>query len=59
MTPTSTTPKIGDKMPDDTIYAGVSSKTGNQLFVPGPDHKGAGPLMTFNDVQEALRNRLS
>ncbi|HYW37339.1 MAG TPA: hypothetical protein VE957_04430 [Terriglobales bacterium] len=56
MTTTSTTPKIGDKMPNGTIYAGVSSKTGDQLFVPDPDRKGVGTNMTFNDIQEALKN---
>jgi len=60
-TTTPTTPKIGDKMPDGTIYAGVSSKTGNKLFVIDPDKElaaapPAGTLMTFNDTQEALRN---
>jgi len=60
MTQTPTDPKIGDKLPDGTIYAGVSSKTGDQLFVIDPDKVGgdprAGTLMTFNDTQEALRN---
>jgi hypothetical protein len=63
MTKKPTEPKIGDKMPDHTIYAGVSSKTGNQLFIPDPDHKAGSvpeghgrPLMTFDEVQEALKN---
>jgi hypothetical protein len=47
---------IGDTMTDYTIYAGVSSKTDKLLFIPGPGHEGGGPLMTFNDVQEALKN---
>ena len=61
MTQKPTEPKIGDKLLDGTIYAGVSSKTGNQLFVIDPDkelvaRRPASTLMTFNDAQEALRN---
>jgi hypothetical protein len=43
-------------MPDDTVYAGVSKTTGEQMFIAVPGGKGQGSPLTFNEAQEALKN---
>ena len=44
----STEPKIGDKMPDGSIYAGVSPNTGMPMYTTPAD----APLtMTFNEAR--------
>jgi hypothetical protein len=48
-TTASTAPKPGDKMPDGTIYAGVSPDTNKPMYATPAD----APLtMTFNEAQE-------
>jgi hypothetical protein len=45
----SAEPKIGDRMPDDTIYAGISPDENKPMYVMSE----AAPLtMTFNEAQE-------
>ena len=56
MTQTPAKPQIGDKMPDDTVYAGVSKTTGQQMFIGVRGGKGQGTSLTFNETQEALKN---
>jgi Protein of unknown function (DUF1566)/Sulfatase-modifying factor enzyme 1 len=42
-------PNIGDKMPDGTVYAGISPDTGKVMYATPAD----APLtMTFNDAQK-------
>src|SRR5579872_840919 len=49
MTQTNTEPKIGDKMPDGTIYAGISPETNKPMYTTPAD----APLtMKFNQAQE-------
>lgn len=46
---TSSEPKIGDKMPDGTIYAGISPETNKPMYAMPAD----APLtMTFNEARE-------
>jgi hypothetical protein len=48
-------PKIGTTMPDGTVYAGVSQKSGNQMYI---DVRGAGkgtPL-TLQEMKQAQQN---
>jgi hypothetical protein len=49
MTHPITTPKIGDKMPDGTIYVGISPETGKAMYATPAD---ASLTMTFNDAQK-------
>jgi hypothetical protein len=42
-------PKTGDKMPDGTIYAGVSPNTGRAMYATALD---ASLTMTFNEAKE-------
>jgi hypothetical protein len=45
-------PKIGDKMPDGTIYAGISPDTGKKMYAAPAD----APLtMTFNEAAKYAR----
>jgi hypothetical protein len=45
----STTPQIGDKMPDGTVYAGISPDTGEAMYATPGDE----PLTyTFNQAQK-------
>jgi hypothetical protein len=49
MTQQSTQPKPGDKMPDGTIYAGISPDTGKIMYATPAD----APLrMKFNEAKE-------
>jgi hypothetical protein len=41
--------EIGDKMPDGTIYAGVSPDTGRAMYAAASD---ASMTMTFNEAKE-------
>ena len=43
------TNKIGDKMPDGTIYAGISPDTNQPMYAPPTD---ASLTMKFNDATE-------
>jgi hypothetical protein len=49
MTQPAPTLTIGDKMPDGTIYAGVSPDTGKKMFALPAD---ASLTMKFNEAQE-------
>ena len=49
MTQQSTEPKIGDKMPDATIYAGISPDTNKPMYATLAD---ASLTMTFNEAKE-------
>src|SRR4051794_158598 len=42
-------PEPGDKMPDGTIYAGISPDTGKPMFAASADAK---LTMTFNEAKE-------
>lgn len=42
-------PKVGDKMPDGTVFAGVSPDTNKPMYATPTD---ASLTMTFNDAQE-------
>jgi hypothetical protein len=49
MTRSAIAPKIGAKMPDGTIYAGISPDTGKPMYATPAD----APLtMTFNEAAE-------
>jgi Protein of unknown function (DUF1566) len=48
-TPKAAEPKVGDKMPDGTIYAGVSPDTGKAMYAMPQD---GSLLMTFNAAAE-------
>jgi hypothetical protein len=46
---TKTTPKIGDRMPDGTVYAGISPDTGKPMYTTPAD----APLTyTFNQAKQ-------
>jgi hypothetical protein len=45
----ATGPKVGDKMPDGTIYAGISPDTDKPMYATPAD---ATLTMKFNDAQE-------
>ena len=47
--PASGKPKIGDKMPDGTIFAGISPDTNKPMYASPDD---ATLTMTFNDAQK-------
>ena len=48
-TPKAAEPKVGDKMPDGTIYAGISPETNKPMYATPAD----APLtMTFNEATE-------
>ena len=47
------TSKIGDEMPDGTIYAGISPDTNKPMYVAPAD---ASLTMTFNQAQEYAAN---
>ena len=47
--PVTAEPKVGDKMPDGTIYAGVSPDTGKAMYATPAD---ASLTMTFNQAKE-------
>jgi hypothetical protein len=49
MTKKSAKLKIGDKMPDGTIYAGISPDTGEKMYAMPED---ASLMMTFNKAKE-------
>jgi hypothetical protein len=51
-----TEPKIGDEMPDGTVYAGVSATTGDRLLISVLGPKGLAPSMGLNEAKEAIRN---
>jgi hypothetical protein len=52
----STEPKIGDKMPDGTIYAGTSPDTGDPMYTAPAD----APLrMTFDEAAEYAKTASS
>jgi len=44
----STEPKIGDKMPDGTVFAGISPETNKPMYATPAD---ASLTMTFNDAK--------
>lgn len=50
--PDRTEPQIGDKMPDGTIYAGISPDTGRRMYATPP---GASLTMPFNEAVERLK----
>src|SRR5580704_12929695 len=45
----STEPKLGEKMPDGTIYAGISPDTNKPMYATPAD---VPPTMTFNQATE-------
>ncbi len=45
---TTDIPAVGDKMPDGTVYAGISPETNKPMFVTPAD----APLMGFNQAKE-------
>ena len=47
--PASAEPKIGDKMPDGTVFAGISPDTNKPMYARPAD---ATLTMTFNDAQK-------
>ena len=49
MTQQSTKPKVGDRIPDGTIYAGVSPDSGKAMYATPAD---ASLTMTFNEAKE-------
>ena len=48
-TPEAAKPKIGDKMPDGTVYAGISPDTSQPMYTTPSD---ASLTMTFNEAQK-------
>jgi hypothetical protein len=49
----SAEPKVGDKMPDDTVFAGISPDTNKPMYATPPD----APLtMKFNEAQKYAFN---
>jgi|HubBroStandDraft_6_1064221.scaffolds.fasta_scaffold44037_3 hypothetical protein len=56
MTDTPTQPKIGDEMPDGTVYAGVSTITGDRLLISVLGRKSLAPSMGLTEAKEAIRN---
>jgi len=48
MTQPSAEPKIGDKMPDGTVFAGISPETNKPMYATPAD---ASLTMTFNDAK--------
>jgi len=56
MTQTPTEHKIGEEMPDGTLYAGTT-KAGKHLFIGVAGTAGKpGSAMTFDEAQQALKN---
>ena len=47
--PEAAEPKIGDKMPDGTVFAGISPDTNKPMYATPAD---ASLSMTFNDAQK-------
>jgi hypothetical protein len=56
MTETPNEKKIGTEMPDGTLYAGVSQKTGKKMYIGVRGSEDKGSLLTIDETQQALKN---
>jgi hypothetical protein len=49
-------PKIGEELPDGKVCAGISPRTGKNMYVNGRNGGDLGDMLTWDEAQVAMKN---